>query len=125
MCHTCLEGGEFMDRNSLSVAKLTDNILGQMESSGFMESTRGFYVTLFRKLCRMAEERGDTHYTFELGQSFISDKGSDRRIHGVDILVKCDSVWHRVRAEGIQPLPPHAWFRGLCHTAKDGQTAGC
>ena len=62
-----------MDRNSLSVAKLTDNILGQMESSGFMESTRGFYVTLFRKLCRMAEERGDTHYTFELGQSFISD----------------------------------------------------
>ena len=62
-----------MDRNSLSVAELADNILIQMESSGFMESTRGFYVTLFHKLCRMAEERGDTHYTFELGQSFISD----------------------------------------------------
>lgn len=67
------KGGEFMDRNSLSVAELTDYILGQMESSGFMESTRGFYVTLFRKLCRMAEERGDSHYTLELGQAFISD----------------------------------------------------
>lgn len=62
-----------MDRNSLSVAELTDNILIQMESSGFMESTRGFYVTLFRKLCRMAEERGDKCYTLELGQSFIND----------------------------------------------------
>lgn len=62
-----------MDRNSLSVAELTDNILGQMEASGFMESTRGFYVTLFRKLNRMAEERGDTHYTLGLGQSFIND----------------------------------------------------
>lgn len=62
-----------MDRNSLSVSELTDNILKQMELSRFMESTRGFYVTLFRKLNRMAEERGDTHYTFELGQSFIND----------------------------------------------------
>ena len=63
-----------MDRNSLSVAELTDNILEQMKSSGFMESTRGFYETLFRKLCRMAEERGDTHYTLELGQAFIGDE---------------------------------------------------
>ena len=62
-----------MDRNSLSVTELTDNILEQMESSGFMESTRGFYVTLFRKLSRMAIERGDTHYTIELGQAFIND----------------------------------------------------
>ena len=73
MCHTYLEGGEFMDRNSLSVTELTDNILVQMESSGFMETTRGFYKTLFRKLSRMAEERGDTHYTIELGQAFIND----------------------------------------------------
>ncbi len=62
-----------MDRNSLSVTELTGNILEQMESSGFMESTRGFYVTLFRKLSRMAVERGDTHYTIELGQAFIND----------------------------------------------------
>lgn len=62
-----------MDRNSLSVTELTDNILEQMESSGFMESTRGFYVTLFRKLSRMAVERGDTHYTIELGKAFIND----------------------------------------------------
>lgn len=62
-----------MERNSLSVSELTDNILKQMESSGFMESTRGFYVTIFHKLCRMAAERGDTHYTVELGQAFISD----------------------------------------------------
>lgn len=62
-----------MDRNSLSLTELTDNILEQMESSGFMESTRGFYVTLFRKLSRMAVERGDTHYTIELGQAFIND----------------------------------------------------
>ncbi len=75
-----------MDRNSLSVAELTDAILEQMESSGFMESTRGFYITLFRKLCRMAEERGDTYYTFELGQSFINDDshiipGNTKRYH--------------------------------------------
>lgn len=62
-----------MDRNSLSVKELSDNILEQMETSGFMESTRGFYATLFRKLIRMAEERGDTHYTVELGQAFIND----------------------------------------------------
>lgn len=56
-----------MDRNSLSVTELTDNILEQMESSGFMETTRGFYTTLFHKLIRMAAERGDAHYTSELG----------------------------------------------------------
>ena len=62
-----------MDRNSLSVTELAVNILRQMEAAGFMESTRGVYATLFRKLSRMAEERGDTHYTLELGQSFIND----------------------------------------------------
>ena len=62
-----------MDRNSLSVTELTDNILEQMESSGFMETTRGFYTTLFHKLIRMAAERGDAHYTSELGQAFIND----------------------------------------------------
>ena len=62
-----------MDRNSLSVTELIDNILDQMESSGFMETTRGFYTTLFRKLSRMAVERGDTHYTSELGKAFINE----------------------------------------------------
>ena len=62
-----------MDRNSLSVTELADSILEEMALSGFMESTRGFYVTLFHKLIRMATERGDTHYTTELGQAFIND----------------------------------------------------
>lgn len=62
-----------MDRNSLSVTELTDIVLKQMESSGFMETTRGFYITLFHKLSRMAAERGDTYYTAELGQAFIND----------------------------------------------------
>ena len=39
-----------------------------------MESTRGFYVTLFNRLCRMAKERGDNYYTIELGQAFITDQ---------------------------------------------------
>lgn len=62
-----------MDRNLLSVDELTDAILEQMEASGFKASTRGFYITLFHKLCRMASERGDTHYTIGLGQAFIND----------------------------------------------------
>lgn len=47
-----------MDRSTLKLTELTDAILSQMDASGFMESTRGFYVTLFRRLCRMAKERG-------------------------------------------------------------------
>ena len=46
-----------MDRNALSIIEVTDAILEQMETSGFKESTRGFYMTLFRRLCRMAERR--------------------------------------------------------------------
>lgn len=62
-----------MNRNTLTVTELSDAILAQMETSGFMKSTRGFYVTLFHRLCRMAEERGDKYYTAELGQSFMND----------------------------------------------------
>lgn len=63
-----------MDRSTLKLNELTDAILSQMDASGFMESTKGFYVTLFHKLCRMAKERGDECYTAELGQAFISDQ---------------------------------------------------
>lgn len=63
-----------MNRNTLTVTELSDAILAQMETSGFMKSTRGFYVTLFHRLCRMAEERGDKYYTIELGQLFMNDR---------------------------------------------------
>jgi site-specific recombinase XerD len=63
-----------MDRSTLTVTELSDAILAQMEASGFMKSTRGFYVTLFHRLCRMAEERGDEYYTIELGQAFVDDR---------------------------------------------------
>lgn len=63
-----------MDRSTLKLKELTDAILTQMDASGFMESTRGFYTTLFNKLCRMAKERGDQYYTIELGQAFINDQ---------------------------------------------------
>lgn len=63
-----------MDRNTLNLTELTDAILLQMSESGFMESTKGFYITLFRRLCRMAEERGDEYYTADLGQAFINDQ---------------------------------------------------
>lgn len=63
-----------MDRSTLKLTELTDAILSQMDASGFMESTRGFYVTLFNRLCRMAKERGDNYYTIELGQAFINDQ---------------------------------------------------
>ena len=62
-----------MDRHLLTVPELTDSIMSQMETSGFMESTRGAYRVLYNKLCRMAKERGDTHYTTELGEAFIND----------------------------------------------------
>ena len=61
-----------MDKSTLKLTELTDAILSQMDASGFMESTRGFYVTLFNMLCRMAKERGDNYYTIELGQAFRS-----------------------------------------------------
>lgn len=35
-----------MDRSTLKLTELTDAILSQMDASGFMESTRGFYATL-------------------------------------------------------------------------------
>lgn len=63
-----------MNRNTLTVTELSDVILAQMDASGFMESTRRFYVVLFHRLCRMAEERGDVYYTLELGQAFMSDQ---------------------------------------------------
>lgn len=62
-----------MDRTTLSITELTDAILEQMKTSGFAESTRGFYKVLFHKLCRKAEERGEQYYTTDLGISFIND----------------------------------------------------
>jgi len=62
-----------MNRKELPVNELIDTILKQMEASGFSESTRGFYITLFQKLRRLADERDDTHYTIELGQAFINN----------------------------------------------------
>ena len=63
-----------MNRSALKLNELADAILSQMDASGFKESTKGFYVTLFHRLCRMAKERGDEYYTIELGQAFISDQ---------------------------------------------------
>lgn len=62
-----------MNRSDLTVTELTDAVLKQMEASGFTEATRRFYTVLFHKLNRMAIERGDAHYTIELGHAFISD----------------------------------------------------
>ena len=62
-----------MDRSNLSLTELTDVILEQMKTSGFAETTRGFYTVLFHRLCRMANERGEDHYTSELGKAFIND----------------------------------------------------
>lgn len=68
------KGVWIMDTNTLTLTELSDIILTQMEKSGFMESTRGTYVSLFHRLCRMAEERGDEYYTIELGQAFMNDQ---------------------------------------------------
>lgn len=63
-----------MDKSTLKLNEVADAILSQMGASGFMDSTKGFYITLFRRICRMAEERGDEYYTAELGQAFINDR---------------------------------------------------
>ena len=62
-----------MDRSNLCLTELIDVILEQMKTSGFAETTRGFYAVLFHRLCRMANERGEDHYTSELGSAFIND----------------------------------------------------
>ena len=67
-----------MDKNSLSVAELMDYILGQMESSGFMESTRGFYVTLFRK---------DKGWEYEPEREEIADKALNDRLQDIQSIV--------------------------------------
>lgn len=62
-----------MNRQNMTVTELIDAILTQMDRSGFAVATRGFYFSLFQKLKRKAKERGDIHYTIELGQAFIGD----------------------------------------------------
>lgn len=62
-----------MERNMLTVSELSDVVLDQMRGSGYMESTIRIYRDLFRRLCKMAKERGDVYYTVELGQAFIND----------------------------------------------------
>lgn len=63
-----------MKINTLSLEELSDEILEQMDSSGFSKTTRGIYKTLFHKLGRLAAERGDDYYSKELGQVFIKDE---------------------------------------------------
>ena len=62
-----------MKRNTLSLVELSDEILEQMKASGFSETTRGIYKTIFHKLSRIAAERGDERYSKELGKAFVQD----------------------------------------------------
>lgn len=62
-----------MDRTKLTLTEVSDIILEQMKASGFQESTRRFYTTLFRRLCRMADEKGENYYSPELGMAFMND----------------------------------------------------
>ena len=56
-----------MDRTTLSITELTDAILEQMKTSGFAESTRGFYKVLFHKPLSMM-----THISFRKTQNVIT-----------------------------------------------------
>ena len=55
------------------LTELIDVILKEMESAGFKEKTRRFYVILFNKLKRIAQGRRDEYYTEELGRAFMED----------------------------------------------------
>lgn len=57
----------------IKLEEVTNAVLAQMETSGFKEKTRKFYVTLFNRLERLAKEKGELYYSVELGEAFIAD----------------------------------------------------
>ena len=63
-----------MDRYAQKLQEITNAILDQMDSSGYQESTQHFYIILFHRLIRLAENRGDIYYSEDLGQAFINDQ---------------------------------------------------
>ena len=58
---------------TLLLADLVTQVLAQMETSGFTQLTIRGYERVFNRLLRLANDRGDSYYTTELGQAFISD----------------------------------------------------
>ena len=49
---------------------LTDviyNVLTQMQTSGFAESTRKLYAQVYKRLARLADKKGELYYSIELG----------------------------------------------------------
>ena len=55
------------------LADVVHNVLTQMQTSGFSELTRNLYSQVYKRLIRLAEEKGEIYYTIELGQAFIND----------------------------------------------------
>ena len=58
---------------TILLADLVTKVLEQMETSGFTQLTIANYERTFNRLLRLAEERGESCYTLELGQAFIND----------------------------------------------------
>ncbi len=57
----------------LLLADIVENVLNQMQTSGFAESTRKLYAQVYKRLSRLAEKQGELYYSIELGQAFIND----------------------------------------------------
>ncbi len=55
------------------LADIVENVLNQMQTSGFTESTRKLYAHVYKRLSRLAEKKGELYYSIELGQAFIND----------------------------------------------------
>ena len=55
------------------LADVVHNVLTQMQTSGFTELTRKLYAQVYKRLIRLAEEKGEIYYSIELGQAFIND----------------------------------------------------
>ena len=53
--------------------ELTEAILSQMELAGFTPKTRWRYRAVFHRLNKLAVEKGESHYTNELGAELIAD----------------------------------------------------
>ena len=65
-------------RNELPLVELVAAILQSMLDAQHSAKTVGFYERIFKRLVKLAKQRGEEHYSMELGEAFIADSSYAR-----------------------------------------------
>ena len=109
----------------LLLADLVDKVINQMQASGFAESTQKLYAQVYKRLIRLAEEKGEIYYSIELGQAFINDT-SHIIPKNTERYLRADSIHERYLFSRpiLQPAQEQCHFAGKdrhqkkrCHDA--------